>query len=159
MSNRIRVAAQSTTVQAFKEEAGRYRLDLTDLMKHDFLRSIPSAPYGKELLANFVHGGCGCGKIWPMRSYLDQAVEAIRAQVGGERVILGLSGGGDSSVAAALLQKPGGDQLTGSFANNGRLRSREAEVVPEVFGRNFKRQLQYGCRWCAVAASFGRAHP
>ena len=78
-----------------------------------------------------------------MRNYIDQAVEAIRAQVGKEKVILGLSGGVDSSVAAALLHKAIGDQLTCIFVNNGVLRGREAEVVREVFGRHFKIKLQY----------------
>src|ERR1019366_614133 len=75
--------------------------------------------------------------------YVDQAVEAIRAQVGNEKVILGLSGGVDSSVAAALLHKAIGSQLTCIFVNNGLLRGREAEAVREVFGRHFKIRLQY----------------
>ena len=108
-----------------------------------FHPEVVHTPHGKELLANFVHGVCGCGKSWTMRSYLDQAVEDIRKQVGKERVILGLSGGVDSSVAAALLHKAVGDQLTCIFVNNGLLRAREAEVVQEVFGRNFKLKLQY----------------
>ena len=78
-----------------------------------------------------------------MRNYIEQAVAEIRAQVGTERVILGLSGGVDSSVAAALLHKAIGDQLTCIFVNNGVLRAREAEVVQEVFGRNFKVKLLY----------------
>src|SRR3954469_11095703 len=78
-----------------------------------------------------------------MRSYIEQAVEQIRAQVGKERVILGLSGGVDSSVAAALIHKAIGDQLTCIFVNNGLLRGREADVVREVFGRHFKIKLHY----------------
>jgi GMP synthase (glutamine-hydrolysing) len=98
---------------------------------------------GKEIIANFVHNICGCGKDWTMRSYIEQAVEEIRNQVGNERVILGLSGGVDSSVAAALIHKAVGDQLTCIFVNNGVLRGREADVVREVFGRHFKIKLQY----------------
>jgi GMP synthase (glutamine-hydrolysing) len=108
-----------------------------------FHPEVVHTPRGKEIIANFVHGVCGCGKGWTMRNYLDQAVEEIRRQVGKEEVILGLSGGVDSSVAAALLHKAIGDQLTCIFVNNGVLRSREAEVVQEVFGRNFKIKLQY----------------
>src|SRR6188472_1070067 len=78
-----------------------------------------------------------------MRSYIEQAVEEIRAQVGKEKVILGLSGGVDSSVAAALIHKAIGDQLTCIFVNNGVLRAKEADTVREVFGRNFKLKLQY----------------
>jgi len=78
-----------------------------------------------------------------MRNYIDQAVAEIREQVGNERVILGLSGGVDSSVAAALLHKAIGNHLTAIFVNNGLLRAHEAEVVREVFGRNFRIKLQY----------------
>jgi len=108
-----------------------------------FHPEVVHTPRGREIIANFVHGVCGCGKGWTMRHYADQAIEEIRAQVGKEEVILGLSGGVDSSVAAALLHKAIGDQLTCIFVNNGLLRAREAEVVQEVFGRNFKMKLQY----------------
>ena len=108
-----------------------------------FHPEVAHTPRGKEILANFVHGVCGCGREWTMRNYIDQAIEAIRTQVGRERVILGLSGGVDSSVAAALLHKAIGDQLTCIFVNNGLLRAREAEVVREVFGRHFRIKLQY----------------
>ena len=108
-----------------------------------FHPEVVHTPRGKEIIANFVHGVCRCGKGWTMRSYLAQSIQEIRAQVGKEHVILGLSGGVDSSVAAALLHKAIGDQLTCIFVNNGLLRAREAEVVQEVFGRNFKMKLQY----------------
>ncbi|MBI3878352.1 MAG: glutamine-hydrolyzing GMP synthase [Verrucomicrobia bacterium] len=108
-----------------------------------FHPEVVHTPRGREVISNFVHGVCGCGKSWTMRGYLDQAIAQIRAQVGKERVILGLSGGVDSSVAAALLHKAIGAQLTCIFVNNGLLRAREAEVVQEVFGRNFKIKLQY----------------
>ena len=99
--------------------------------------------HGREIIANFVHQICGCGKHWTMHNYVDQAVAALRAQIGGERVILGLSGGVDSSVAAALLHRAVGDQLNCIFVNNGLLRGREADVVREVFSRNFKIKLHY----------------
>jgi GMP synthase (glutamine-hydrolysing) len=108
-----------------------------------FHPEVAHTPRGKEVLGNFVHQICGCGREWTMRHYIDQAVEAIRAQVGSERVILGLSGGVDSSVAAALLHRAIGDQLTCIFVNNGVLRAGEAEVVREVFGRNFHVRLHY----------------
>lgn len=108
-----------------------------------FHPEVVHTPNGREIIANFVHRICGCGRDWTMRNYLDQAVEQLRAQIGGERVILGLSGGVDSSVAAALLHKAVGDQLTCIFVNNGLLRAREAEVVQEVFVRNFRLRLQY----------------
>ncbi len=108
-----------------------------------FHPEVAHTPRGKEVLRNFVHNICGCGKNWTMQSYIDIAVAQIREQVGSERVILGLSGGVDSSVAAALLHKAIGDQLTCIFVNNGVLRGREAEVVREVFGRHFRIKLQY----------------
>ena len=108
-----------------------------------FHPEVVHTPRGREIIANFVHGVCGCGKNWTMRNYVERAVEEIRTQVGTEKVILGLSGGVDSSVAAALLHKAVGGQLTCIFVNNGLLRGREAEVVQEVFGRNFKIKLQY----------------
>jgi GMP synthase (glutamine-hydrolysing) len=108
-----------------------------------FHPEVVHTPRGKEIISNFVHGACACGKNWTMRNYVEQAIEEIRQQVGPESVILGLSGGVDSSVAAALLHKAIGDQLVCIFVNNGLLRAREAEVVQEVFGRNFKLKLQY----------------
>ena len=108
-----------------------------------FHPEVVHTPRGREIISNFVHGVCGCGRGWNMRGYVDQAVEEIRQQVGSERVILGLSGGVDSSVAAALLHRAIGDQLTCIFVNNGLLRGREAEVVREVFGRHFQIKLQY----------------
>ena len=108
-----------------------------------FHPEVVHTPQGREIIANFVHSICGCGKNWTMRNYIDQAVETIRARVGREKVILGLSGGVDSSVAAALIHRAIGGQLTCIFVNNGVLRGREAEVVREVFGRHFKLKLQY----------------
>src|SRR2546430_6350998 len=108
-----------------------------------FHPEVAHTPKGREIIANFVHSICGCGKNWTMHSYVEQAIEAIRAQVGSQSVILGLSGGVDSSVAAALLHKAIGNQLTCIFVNNGVLRGREAGVVREGFCRHFKLQLQY----------------
>jgi GMP synthase (glutamine-hydrolysing) len=108
-----------------------------------FHPEVVHTPRGREIISNFVHKICGCGKGWTMRNYVEQAVAEIRRRVGGEKVVLGLSGGVDSSVAAALLHKAIGGQLTCIFVNNGLLRAREAETVQEVFGRNFKMKLQY----------------
>src|SRR5262249_42138318 len=108
-----------------------------------FHSEVAHTPRGKEIIANFVHKICGCGKNWTMRNYIEQAIQDLRAQIGKERVILGLSGGVDSSVAAALLHKAIGPQLTCIFVNNGVLRGRESSVVREVFGRHFRINLQY----------------
>src|SRR5437867_3862834 len=75
-----------------------------------FHPEVAHTPRGRDIIANFVHSICGCGKNWTMHHYIDQAVEAIRTTVGEEKVILGLSGGVDSSVAAALLHKAIGEQ-------------------------------------------------
>jgi GMP synthase (glutamine-hydrolysing) len=108
-----------------------------------FHPEVAHTPRGRDIMANFVHKICGCGSDWTMRHYLEQAVDEIRRQAGRERVILGLSGGVDSSVAAALLHKAIGNQLTCIFVNNGLLRGREAQAVRDVFGRHFKIKLQY----------------
>lgn len=108
-----------------------------------FHPEVAHTPRGKTIISNFVHGVCGCGRRWTMRHYADQAVDEIRNQVGKERVVLGLSGGVDSSVAAALVHRAIGRQLTCIFVNNGLLRAREAEVVRQVFGRHFRIRLQY----------------
>jgi GMP synthase (glutamine-hydrolysing) len=91
---------------------------------------------GKVLLERFVQRICGCEKNWNMPDYIAEAVAKIRAQVGTEEVILGLSGGVDSSVAAALLHRAIGDQLTCVFVDNGLLRLNEVEQVMETFAQN-----------------------
>ena len=91
---------------------------------------------GKAMIGKFVHDICGCGQDWTMPSYIDEAVAKIRAQVGQDEVILGLSGGVDSSVAAALIHRAIGDQLTCVFVDNGLLRLNEAQQVMDTFGRN-----------------------
>jgi GMP synthase (glutamine-hydrolysing) len=91
---------------------------------------------GKRMLERFVHDICGCGHDWNMPDYIAEAVEKIRAQVGADEVILGLSGGVDSSVAAALLHRAIGTQLTCVFVDNGLLRLNEAEQVMETFAQN-----------------------
>ena len=108
-----------------------------------FHPEVAHTPLGREIISNFVHNICGCGKNWTMRGYIGQAVDEIRAQVGNGNVILGLSGGVDSSVAAALLHKAIGDQLTCIFVNNGLLRAREADTVQDVFGKYFHIKLKY----------------
>ena len=108
-----------------------------------FHPEVAHTPKGKKIISNFVHKICGCGRKWTMRNYIDQAVDEIRAKAGKEKVILGLSGGVDSSVAAALIHKAIGKQLICIFVNNGVLRSNEAAVVKKVFAGNFKVKLHY----------------
>ncbi|MBK7422677.1 MAG: glutamine-hydrolyzing GMP synthase [Propionivibrio sp.] len=91
---------------------------------------------GKEIFAHFVHKICGCGRDWNMPDYVNEAIEKVCAQVGSESVILGLSGGVDSSVVAALLHRAIGRQLTCVFVDNGLLRLNEAEQVMQTFASN-----------------------
>jgi GMP synthase (glutamine-hydrolysing) len=91
---------------------------------------------GKVILNRFVHDICGCEQDWNMPDYVSEAVIKIRAQVGKDEVILGLSGGVDSSVAAALIHRAIGDQLTCVFVDNGLLRLNEAEQVMLTFAQS-----------------------
>jgi GMP synthase (glutamine-hydrolysing) len=91
---------------------------------------------GKAIIDRFVHEICGCGYDWNMPDYIEEAVGRIRSEVGSDQVILGLSGGVDSSVAAALIHRAIGDQLTCVFVDNGLLRLNEAEQVMETFANN-----------------------
>jgi GMP synthase (glutamine-hydrolysing) len=108
-----------------------------------FHPEVAHTPRGKEIVQNFVYAVCGCHMDWTMGSFIEQTCAEVRAQVGYDQVILGLSGGVDSSVAAALLHKAIGNQLTCVFVNNGLLRAREAETVQRVFGDNFHIKLEY----------------
>ena len=96
---------------------------------------------GADLFHSFVFDVCGCRPTWTHTSIIDEAVTAIRAQVGGARVVCGLSGGVDSAVAAALVHKAVGDQLTCVFVDTGLLRLGEADQVEETFRRQFQVDL------------------
>lgn len=102
---------------------------------------------GRALIANFVHQSCGLAADWTPKNIIDESVEKIRAQVGSRQVICGLSGGVDSSVAAALVHKAIGDQLTCVFVDTGMLRKDEGAQVVETF------QREQGIRLIAVNAA------
>ena len=108
-----------------------------------FHPEVSHTPRGKEVIENFLFRVCHCAMDWTMGSFIDEACARVRQQVGDEKVVLGLSGGVDSSVAAALLHKAIGDQLTCIFVNNGLLRENEADIVQRVFGENFQIKLKY----------------
>ena len=93
--------------------------------------------YGKEILQNFLYRICGFRPEWSMASYLEDAVAECRRQIGDGRVLLALSGGVDSSVAAALLQRAVGDQLTCIFVDHGLLRKDEGDQVEHVMKNQF----------------------
>jgi GMP synthase (glutamine-hydrolysing) len=98
---------------------------------------------GKKMLSNFLFTICRCKKTWSMKSFVNHAVEEIRQQVGAQKVILGLSGGVDSSVAAVLLRRAIGKQLTCVFVDNGVLREGEALSVIEMFKKNLQINLRF----------------
>lgn len=102
-----------------------------------FHPEVTHTTQGQALLSRFVHEICGCAGDWNMPDYVEEAIAAIRAQVGSDEVILGLSGGVDSSVAAALIHKAIGDQLTCVFVDHGLLRLNEADQVMTTFGDHF----------------------
>ena len=106
-----------------------------------FHPEVAHTPRGREILANFCLKICGCSGSWTMSSFIESSVKAIREKVGDSNVILGLSGGVDSSVAAALIHKAIGRQLHCIFVDNGLLRKNEAAHVQELFGRNFNMKL------------------
>ena len=96
---------------------------------------------GQAVLAHFLFDVAGCRPTWTMASIIDTSVEQVRAQVGRERVICGLSGGVDSAVAAALVHKAVGDQLTCVFVDTGLMRAGEGTQVEETFRRQFNVDL------------------
>ena len=108
-----------------------------------FHPEVVHTPMGQLVIENFCCGICGCTGSWTMESFIQRSVKEIQEKVGTDNVILGLSGGVDSSVAAALIHKAIGDQLTCIFVNNGVLRKGEAERVKELFGGTFKIPLVY----------------
>ncbi|MCS6870450.1 MAG: glutamine-hydrolyzing GMP synthase [Anaerolineae bacterium] len=112
-----------------------------------FHPEVTHTPHGAVILRNFAVHICGCTPDWTPAAIIDESVAALRAQIGSERVILGLSGGVDSAVAAALLQRAVGDQLTCIFINTGLLRQGEPEQVVQTF------QAHMGMRLVAVDAS------
>jgi GMP synthase (glutamine-hydrolysing) len=102
-----------------------------------FHPEVTHTQWGTEILRNFLMRVCGCQPTWTMENFLAQAVATVREQVGSGKVICGLSGGVDSSVAAALVHRAVGDQLTCIFVDHGLLRKGEAEGVRETFAGHF----------------------
>ena len=113
-------------IAAMADEARRY-------YGVQFHPEVTHTRQGAAILARFAHDICGCGHDWTMHAYADEAVAALRAKVGGEQVLLGLSGGVDSAVAAALLHRALGDQLVCVFVDHGLLRQNEAAQVMDTF--------------------------
>ena len=128
----FRVTATTETCPVASMECAERKLYATQ-----FHPEVRHSEYGNKLLENFLFDICGLEKNWNMDSIIEDAVAAIRAQVGDKRVILGLSGGVDSSVVAALCARAIGKQLTCVFVNHGFLRKGEPEEVEHVFSKQF----------------------
>jgi GMP synthase (glutamine-hydrolysing) len=142
MSHGDRVDALPEGIVPFGHTEGSPYAVVGDASRHvyglQFHPEVHHTPRGPEILRSFLRHVCGCAGNWTMTSFLDTAVAAVRAQVGeAGRVICGLSGGVDSSVAAALIHKAIGDRLTCIFVDNGLLREGEFEQVQEVFRGQF----------------------
>jgi GMP synthase (glutamine-hydrolysing) len=101
-----------------------------------FHPEVTHTKQGERIYSRFVHQICGCGNSWNAGNIIDDAIARVRAQVGQGRVLLGLSGGVDSSVVAALLHKAIGDQLTCVFVDHGLLRLNEGDEVMRIFAKN-----------------------
>jgi GMP synthase (glutamine-hydrolysing) len=108
-----------------------------------FHPEVVHTPLGRDLLRNFLVDVCNCRTEWTAEHFIDSAVRQIRETVGDGRVLLGLSGGVDSSVAAALIHRAIGDRLMPVFVDNGLLRLGEADLVRDVFGRAFGMNLVF----------------
>jgi GMP synthase (glutamine-hydrolysing) len=106
-----------------------------------FHPEVAHTPRGTELLKNFLYGACDLMPAWTMTSIIETAAEEISRVVGDSRIVCALSGGVDSSVAAALVHRAVGDQLTCVFVDHGLLRAGEAEQVEETFRRHLKIDL------------------
>lgn len=126
----ILAGTSSIPVAAYKSKQGAFDCEFYGLQFHP---EVTHSLQGEQLLDNFITQVAGCNKDWTPASFIESTVEEIKEQLGDEKVILGLSGGVDSTVAAILLHKAIGDHLTGIFVDNGLLRKNEFEDVLESY--------------------------
>jgi GMP synthase (glutamine-hydrolysing) len=126
----VTASSETTPIAAFEDrERGLYAVQ--------FHPEVVHTPQGQRILESFLYEVAGAPPSWTPAAVIEEQVERIRAQVGSEKVICGLSGGVDSAVAALLVHKAVGDQLTCVFVDHGLLRENEAEQVVETFGSHF----------------------
>ena len=128
--------SQNSPIAAFADPKRRF-------FGVQFHPEVAHTPRGKDILDNFVFRICGCKPTWTMEHFIETSVEAIRERVGTGRVICGLSGGVDSSVAATLVHRAVGENLICVFVNNGLLRLSEAERVCALFSERFGKSFRY----------------
>jgi GMP synthase (glutamine-hydrolysing) len=139
--DRIEAVPDGFEVYASSQNAPYAAMGRGNVLGIQFHPEVAHTPQGREILSNFLFSVAGLEPTWNAASFIEDAVERIRAQVGEGRVLCGLSGGVDSSVAAALLHRAVGDNLVCLFVDNGLLRLGEAEEVVETFGRNMHMNL------------------
>ena len=127
---RVTASSETTPIAAFEDpERGLYAVQ--------FHPEVVHTPHGQRMLESFLYEVAGAPPAWTPAAVIEEQVERIRAQVGSEKVICGLSGGVDSAVAALLVHKAVGDQLTCVFVDHGLLRENEGAQVVETFGTHF----------------------
>src|SRR5439155_14013749 len=127
---RVVAGSSSTPIAAFEQAE-------TCVYGVQFHPEVVHTPYGMDLLKNFLYNVAAAPPAWTPAAVIEEQVERVRVQVGREQVICGLSGGVDSAVAALLVHKAVGNQLTCVFVDHGLLRKNEAEQVVETFGGHF----------------------
>ncbi len=108
-----------------------------------FHPEVKHTPCGQQMLINFLYDVCGCKGTWTMESLVERLVNQIKEQVGDKKVLCGLSGGVDSSVAAVLVHKAVGDQLTCVFVDHGLMRKNERQQVEKIFTEKFSMNMVY----------------
>lgn len=108
-----------------------------------FHPEVEHTPEGKQMLTNFLFSICQCRPDWTMKAFANEAIETIRSAVGDKNVILGLSGGVDSSVTALLIHKAIGKQLTCIFVDNGLMRMDEGKRLKKLFSQHLKLHIRY----------------
>jgi len=113
-----------------------------DIYGVQFHPEVVHTAEGDKILKNFLFSICECEKTWTMKSFIEKKINDIKEQVAGAEVVLGLSGGVDSTVSAVLLHKALGEKLHCIFVDNGLLRKKEKERVEEIFKKNIKLDLQ-----------------
>jgi GMP synthase (glutamine-hydrolysing) len=133
-------AVTASTENTLVAAAENHKRRLYGLQFHP---EVAHTPEGKKMLRNFLFRACGCDKSWTMKSFIGRAVEEIRQEVGAKGIILGLSGGVDSSVTAALLNRAIGKRLTCIFVDNGLLRKGEKERIKDLFKDHLKVTMRF----------------
>ena len=108
-----------------------------------FHPEVVHTPHGKTIIENFLYEICGCDALWTPGNFVSDSVDRVRKQVGDGKVICALSGGVDSAVAAALIQRAVGERLTCIFVNNGMMRKGEPQAVSDTFQRHFRANFIY----------------